>query len=207
MRRGPSAGYSRRMKNLPTKLSFACLFAVLAPFAAGCGDGISSDEKAEQAYLGLDESIDKAIRLGFDGFNAASSANIPEQKVAGAVTGTMTIGGKVDQGSSNNKTMSLTEALVDYCDDGKHTYDTDPAALPMLDMKLSKIPTGTLDGTLSGDFTVKGDIEGPVKLTLSFTGDLQATSDTTGVERKPGTTHITGTAESDYGIYNVDLTR
>jgi hypothetical protein len=27
------------------------------------------------------------------------------------------------------------------------------------------------------------------------------------VERTPGTTHITGTANSDYGIYNIDLTR
>ena len=194
-----------RMMNLQRHLPFAFLFLTVASLA-GCGDGVSSDEKAEQAYLGLDESIDKAIKLGFDGFNAAQSANIPEQKAAGAVTGTMLINGKVDQGASNNKTMSLTETLTDYCDDGKHTYDTDAATLPALNMKLSKIPTGTLDGTLDGDFTMKGDIEGPVKLTLTFAGDLQSSA-SGGVERKPGTTHITGTAESDYGTYNVDITR
>lgn len=174
--------------------------------ATGCGDGVSSEEKAREAYQGLDASIDKAISLGFKGFNAASSANIPEQSGAGAVTGTMTIAGKVDQGASSNKTMSLTEELVDYCDDGKHTYNTDPGALPTLDMKLSKIPTGTLDGTLAGTFSLTGDIEGPVTLDLGFSGDLQTTSDGTGVERKPGSTHVTGTAESDYGTYDVDVT-
>jgi hypothetical protein len=51
-----------------------------------------------------------------------------------------------------------------------------------------------------------GDLKNTVTLTLSFTGMLQAGSGTT-VERKPGTTHITGTAVSDYGTYNVDVTR
>lgn len=187
-------------------LGFLLSLAFLVSGAAGCGDGVSSEEKARQAYLGLDASIDKAIGLGFAGFNAASSANIPEQKGSGAVTGTMLIAGKVDQGASNNKTMSLTEALTGYCDDGEHTYDTGDT-LPTLDMKLSKIPTGTLTGTLAGEFSVTGDIEGLVTLNLTFSGDLQATSDGTGVERKPGTTHITGTAESDYGTYPVDVTK
>ena len=189
-------------------LSFlAAPLAISASLLAGCGDGVSSEEKARQAYEGLDNSVDVAIKLGFQGFNAASSANIPDQKASGLVTGTMTIGGKVDQGASSNKTMSLTEKLVEYCDDGEHTYDTDDAALPTLDMKLSKIPTGTLDGTLAGKFLLTGDLEGTVTLNLAFSGDLQATSDGTGVERKPGTTHITGTAESDFGTYDVDLTR
>ena len=195
------------MKTFLRALSFTLSLAALLAGAAGCGDGVSSEEKARQAYLGLDASIDRAIGLGFDGFNAASSANIPEQKGQGKITGSMLINGKVDQGASSNKTMSLTEALTDYCDDGKHTYDTDAAALPTLDMKLSKIPTGTLTGTLAGTFTVSGQIEGDVTLTLSFSGDLESASDGTGVERKPGTTHVTGTAESSYGTYDVDLTK
>ena len=193
------------MRSLP---HFALLLslAALVSTASGCGDGVSSEEKARQAYLGLDASIDKAIGLGFSGFNAASSANIPDQKGSGAITGTMVIGGKVDQGASSNKTMSLTEALTDYCDDGEHTYDTGDT-LPTLDMKLSKIPTGTLTGSLTGEYSVTGNIEGLVTLSLTFTGDLQPTSDGTGVERKPGTTHVTGTAESDYGTYDIDLTK
>lgn len=194
------------------KQSSAPLFAALAALAlalAGCGDdGVSSAADAERAYEGLDSSIDQAIQLGFDGFNAASSANIPAQTGKGAMTGTMTIAGKVDQGASNNKTMSLTEALAAYSNDGKLTYDTTEGSLPVIDMKLSKIPTGTIDGSLTGAYKLSGELEGVVTLSLTFTGDLQAKAgDDTKIERKPGTTHITGTANSDYGDYEVDVTR
>jgi hypothetical protein len=192
------------------QLSLTAVAAVVASLAlAGCGgDGVSSAEDAERAYKGLDASIDQAIQLGFDGFNAASSANIPPQTGKGVSTGTMTIAGKVEQGSSSNKTMSLTEALTKYSIDGKLTYDTADSALPLLDMKLSKVPMGTLAGTLSGAYAISGDLSGSVTLHLAFTGDLQASaSDATKVERKPGTTHITGTADSDFGTYDVDITR
>lgn len=179
----------------------------LALALAGCGGGVSSEEEAELAYKGLDTSIDQAIQLGFDGFNAASNATIPPQTGKGTSTGTMTISGKVDQGSSDNKTMSLTEALAMYSNDGKLTYDTS-ASLPIIDMKLSKIPTGTIAGTLKGAYTITGDLEGTVTLNLAFTGDLQPlASDPTKIQRKPGTTHITGTADSDFGTYTVDITR
>lgn len=185
------------------------LFATIAALAlAGCGGGVSSEEEAELAYKGLDSSIDQAIQLGFDGFNAASNASIPPQTGKGTLTGTMTISGKVDQGSSDNKTMDLNEALATYSNDGKLTYDTTDASLPVISMKLSKIPTGTIAGTLKGAYTITGELEGPVTLNLAFTGDLQpVASDATKIERKPGTTHITGTADSDYGTYNVDITR
>ena len=61
--------------------------ALASVLASGCGSGVSSDEQARRAYVGLDVAIDKAINLGFDGFNAASSANIPAQ-----ITGTCTSG-------------------------------------------------------------------------------------------------------------------
>ncbi len=187
---------------------FLASLASLALALAGCGDGVTSAEEAELAYKGLDTSIDQAIQLGFDGFNAASNATIPPQTGKGTSTGTMTISGKVDQGSSDNKTMSLTEALAMYSNDGKLTYDTNEASLPVIDMKLSKIPTGTIDGTLKGAYTITGDLEGSVTLNLVFTGDLQPlASDPNKIERKPGTTHITGTADSDFGTYAVDITR
>ncbi len=184
--------------------SFAALLAGLA----GCGDGgVGSEEEAEQAYKGLDKSVDKAIQLGFDGFNSASSANISPQEGKGDKAGTITVSGKVDQGSSNNKTMSLDVTMKGYSDDEKLTYDTG-GALPTLDMKLSKVPDGTLDGTLAGKFTISGDLEGPVTLSLQISGDLEPDpADTSKVRRKPGTTHITGSADSDYGTYDVDVTR
>jgi hypothetical protein len=184
----------------------ACSLALVIA-AAGCGGGgVSSSADAQLAYEGLDASIDKAITLGFDGFNAASSANIPPQTATGTTSGTMTIGGQVDQGSSSNKTMNLTEALVMYSDDGTLTYATSsPAALSM---KLAMIPTGTLSGTLAGAFAISGQLAGQVTLNLQFTGDLEPVpGDASQVQRTPGTTHVTGTATSDFGVYQVDVTR
>jgi hypothetical protein len=192
------------------------LAGLASVFLFGCGGGddqgnepaVKSTADAEHAYLGLDASIDKAITLGFDGFNAATSANIDPQTADGDQKGTMTVTGQVDQGTSTNKSMHLMEALATYSDDGHLQYATDMTALPVLDMKLSKVPTGTLDGTLQGSFKISGDLTGSVTLNLTFTGDLQpSAADPTKVERQPGTTHITGTATSGSDSYTVDVTR
>jgi hypothetical protein len=176
---------------------------------SACSSGsVNSNDQAKQAYLGLDESIDKAITLGFAGFNAASSANIPDETTNGDLTGTMKIGGQVDQGASANKTMRLQETLTTYADsDAGITYDTNTdAGLPELDMKLSGIPTGTLSGTLVGSYGMTGALKGDVALNVTFSGGLEQ-DDAGGVERKPGSTHITGTATSGSGVYQIDLTR
>ena len=176
--------------------------------SVACGsDEVGSDEDAQRAYEGLDGSIDKAISLGFQGFNAATSANIDPQTASGDKTGSITVSGQVDQGSSDNKTMNLTEELKDYSDDEELSYNTG-GTLPLLSMKLAKVPTGTLDGSLAGDFDMTGELEGTVTVSITFAGELQATAaDPTKVERKPGTTHITGTATSGEGEYVIDVTR
>ena len=173
---------------------------------AACGNGVSSSADAEKAYLGLDPSVDKAITLGFAGFNSASSANISPQSADGGVAGTMTVTGQVDQGSSANKGMRLNDALSNYSDDGKVTYNTDPNALPALTINLKNIPTGTLDGSLNGSVAMSGGLSGQVSLALTFTGQLAAGPNNT-VLRQPGTTRITGTATSQAGTYPVDVTR
>jgi hypothetical protein len=180
--------------------------SMLLLLVAGCGSSVHSDEDAKKSYLGLDPSIDKAIGLGFDGFNSASSANIDPQTADGGVSGTLTVSGQVDQGTSVNKGMRLNEALASYSDDGHITYATNASVLPFLSMQLKDIPTGTLTGTLVGTITMSGEEHGDLTLNLSFTGLLQAGSGTT-VTRQPGTTHITGTATSSAGTYNVDVTR
>jgi len=181
---------------------------MLLVLLAGCGSGVNSEDQARRAYLGLDASIDKGITLGFAGFNSATSANISPQSTTGALSGTLTVTGQVDQGASTNKGMRLLEDLVMYSDDGKLVYVTDAAARPNLDLSLKKIPDGTLDGTLTGAFTMSGELAGQVTLALAFTSVLQPNAaDATKVERKPGTTHITGTATSPAGVYAVDLTR
>src|SRR5260221_13286774 len=165
---------------------------------AACGtDAVNSAEAAKNAYLGLDPSIDKAIQLGFDGFNAASSANISAQTANGTKTGTLTVTGQVDQGTSVNKGMRLFTNYAAYSDDGALTYQTDVAALPARNMQLKNIPTGTLTGTLAGNVTMSGTYKGNLALNLTFSGTLQAGTGST-VQRQPGTTHVTGTATSTY---------
>lgn len=182
--------------------------SVLVAFCIGCGGGVSSEEQARRAYLGLDTHIDKSITLGFLGFNAASSANISPQMTKGTAAGTLTISGQVDQGNSANKGMRLVEDLVGYSDDGVLIYATDATKRPALTMSLKGIPSGTMDGTLSGTYNMTGELVGVVTLSLAFAGQLQpTTADMTKPERKPGTTHITGTAVSASGTYNVDITR
>jgi hypothetical protein len=180
-------------------------------------DSISSDEQARRAYLGLDGSVGKSITLGFDGFNAASSANIDPQTAPGDAAGTLTVTGQVDQGSSANKGMRLLVGMTGYSDgpitidDKGHTititYATDTAAAtqPALSMMLKNIPSGTLDGTLMGTYHLTGDIKGDATLDLTFTGTLMSGGNNT-VVRVPGSTHVTGTATSGDGMYAVDVT-
>ena len=181
-------------------------------FAAACSSSnVSSTADAQRAYVGLDGAIGKAIQLGFDGFNAASSANIPTETGSGDASGTITVTGQVDQGASSNKTMRLAVALAGYSDGDvtvdntstNITYDTGSAA-PALDLDLMNIPTGTLSGSLAGTYTMSGDLTGTVALDLQIDGTLQAGSGSA-VERGSGTT-ITGTAVSDSGTYDVDVT-
>lgn len=176
----------------------------------GCGSGVSSDEQARRAYLGLDAHVDKAIQLGFDGFNSASSANISPQATTGQASGTLTVTGQVDQGSSpNNKGMRLVEALVKYSDDGKLVYDASASSSTELNMKLSDFlsTSGSLSGTLVKTLTMSGELSGSVTLNLAFTATTHSTSGNLPVVRTPGTTHITGTAVSGNGTFQVDVTR
>ena len=181
----------------------------------GCGDDISSDEQARRAYVGLDKSIGKSLQLGFAGFNAATSANIPAQLIGGDATGTLTISGQVDQGSSANKGMRLRVGMTSYSD-GELTFDddtveltyatvTDTAAQPELTLSLRDIPNGTFTGQLVGTFQLSGDLEGEVKLDLSMSGRIE--DDGTGkVRRVAGSTKVTGPATSGGGEYQVDVT-
>jgi len=197
-------------------------FMLVAVLGGACGDGddIDSNEEARRAYFGLDGSIEKSLQLGFAGFNAASSANIEPQMMAGDDASMLTISGQVDQGSSDNKGMRLRVGMVDYNDgdvlieqEGKDdvlvniTYDTntDVAMQPFLDLKLSNIPTGTFTGTLTGSYTMDGGLDGTAELNLTFTGKLMSNG-AGGTTRVPLMTTVTGTAKSGDGTYEVNLT-
>lgn len=188
----------------------AALVATAIAMTCCHGNEVDDEESARAAYLGLDGVVEKALNLGMDGYNAASSANIPAQSTAGDVSGTLTVTGQVDQGSSDNKEMRLDLALVDYRDEVPEselviTYDTDAAALPELDLSLRDIPSGTFTGTLAGTFHMTGDVEGPVTLSLALSGEIEPGAAADDIQRVVGSTTVTGTATSDYGTYSVDI--
>lgn len=190
-------------------------FAMALAPACNC-DGVGSEEEARIAYLGIDTVIVRALALGFDGFNAADSANIPAQSADGAESGTIGVTGQVDQGSSDNKGMRLDVALVEYSDgtiDDPATDDEEELAIvyatadgaPLeVDLSLRDIPTGTLEGTLEGTVLMEGDLAGELQVSLSFAGEIEeAAGDTRRVE---GSTDVTGTATSEAGTFEIDTT-
>jgi hypothetical protein len=182
------------------------VFLALLVALGGCGDeDLSSEEDARRAYLGLEKMIDKAMDLGFQGFNSATSANIPDQSTTGEVGGALVVGGKVDQGSSSNKEMRLDLTLTDYSDIDGFIYSTG-STKPVLEMSLKKIPDGDMTGTLNGKFVMTGELEGEVVLALTIAARLEPDpTDSSKVRRKPGTITVTGTATSVYGTYTVAL--
>lgn len=182
-----------------------------------CDEKVTSDEEAELAWLGLEIAVDKALTLGLIGFSQASSANIDPQSGEGDVSGTITVSGQVDQGSSDNKGLRLEIALVDYADlvdldpdeDDEDelvvNYDTNPDAPPYAEIKLRDMPDGTLEGTLLGDVAMEGDLEGVITLSLTVTGPTESDGGS-GVQLVDGETQVTGTATNDDGgVYEIDV--
>ena len=189
----------------------------LASLLVGCDDeGVVDDEvAAEVAYMGLDRGVDRALELGFDGFNDPDeSANIPPQQAPGAYAGTMHVSGKVDSGESTNKNMDLDVGLTGYSDGPilGYTEDDEEEIIIYYDgamnliMSMKGLPNAELTGSFGGIVTMSGHLEGPVTLSLQFTG---RTEDAGGglIQRQPGTLHIFGTATSDYGVFDVNITR
>jgi hypothetical protein len=210
---------TRRTFLLGTTIAFAIA-------ASACGNGsVNNEESARRAYFGLDRAVEKALNLGMQGFNMASSANIPQQMTTGdgvATTGgTLTVNGQVDQGSSDNKGMRLSTDFVDYQDDFPTNDDAGVVVIVYnamangartLNFDLRNIPvagsaaTGTLTGTFVQTFHMTHDLMGDVTLNLAFNGTISRAADGTLI-RNPGSTTITGTAVSPYGTYNVMITR
>src|SRR5215470_1521347 len=113
------------MRSAPIITLVALTF--LAAFAA-CSNEVNSTDDAKKAYLGLDTSVDKAIQLGFEGYNevgGAPGANIASHGLDGGTSGTLAVSGTVNNSNSPNKGMRLDETLSNYSDDGKVTYNTD----------------------------------------------------------------------------------
>jgi hypothetical protein len=207
---------------MTTVVRLASAASLLLALSCGDGDSVSSEEEARLAYLGLDRAVERALNLGMQGYNAASSANISPQTGNGDVTGTLVVSGQVDQGMSNNKEMRLRTAFTMYedrfpgadagaGDESDIVYDTatgdgGTADLPALDLSLRNIPAGTFTGTFTGSVRMSGELDGDVTLALTLSGQIRSAGGDD-LERVPGTTRVTGTATSRYGVYTVDVTR
>ncbi|MDF1563751.1 MAG: hypothetical protein P1V51_11955 [Deltaproteobacteria bacterium] len=202
---------------MPTR-ALPKIAALLSALLLGaCGGAVDSDHEAELAYLGLDGAVGRALLLGMSGFNAATSANIPQQVGDGDVAGTMTVAGQVDQGASANKGLRLTVALDGYQDvtdvdqdedeEVVVSYTTAEAAPMSLELSLRNIPDGTFTGTFGGTATMEGDLEGEVTLDLTLSGSIEEDPDAAGeIRRVTGTVQVTGTAtNSGGGVYDIDL--
>jgi hypothetical protein len=174
----------------------------------GCHTGnVDDEEAARRAYLGLDRAVDRALKLGFDGYNAATNANIPEQSEPGDASGMMVVGGQVDAGVSNNKEMRLLVTLEDDYSDGLVEGEVDIIynGGPLnLDLSMQGLPNAQLTGSLLGDLAMTGDLAGFVTLDLAITGETEEDPDGN-IRRKAGTIRVLGTATSDYGVFDVDV--
>lgn len=191
------------------------MFLVVVLSLASCGPDVNSDDEARVAYLGIDRVASRVLALGFAGFNAADSANIPTQQVDADETGEVIVTGQVDQGNSDNKGMRLSAALVEYNDgplDDPETddeeafelvYDTEEDAPFDVDFSLRDIPNGTLSGTINGRVIVSGDLEGGLDLAVDLSGEIE--EDDGDTVRTLGSTTVTGTATNDAGgVFEID---
>lgn len=175
--------------------------------AAGCSDSPpAADPHQIESYFGLDSSIIQAIDIGFAGMRATSTANIPMWPTNGRAHGQLVVQGQVDQGASSRTTLRLDTAYSAYSDDGTVIYDTMPEAPPLLALTLRGGQYGTLHGTFEGVFNMSGALHGSLTLLLTLDGQLQPDG-TMWAARVPYSTQIIGTAVSDYGTYQVDVTR
>ena len=193
-------------------LPLACLALTACP-------GVSNEGDAARAWLGMEHGVDRVLQLGMDGFNAASSANIPTQTGAGEVDGLMTVDGQVDQGASDNKGLRLQVMLDAYADgpvdvdvDGRPdgwalVYDTAEGDFLDVDLQLRGLPDAALTGTLIGDAVVGGDLEGPVQFDLQLDGTTEPLDggEDDQIQIVAGSLSVSGTVTSDFGVYQVDL--
>lgn len=195
------------------------VIAATAVLSSACGGQVASEQEARIAYLGVDQVVSKVLALGFAGFRAASSANIPTQSDDGDESGTIVVDGQVDQGSSDNKGMRLDVALDEYSDgtiDDPETDGDDEIAIvyataedaPLdVDLDLRDFPDGTLEGSLSGVVVMSGDLEGDLELSITLAGEIEEDPDSAGdTIRVVGSTEVTGTASNANGTFDIDTT-
>jgi hypothetical protein len=176
---------------------FLLFISVMA--ASGCqADNQGSPADVALAYRSFEQSINKMVFLGANGFFKAQGTTIPTQTMSGRMNGFVYVMGRFDQSSSSTASLHLTVAMSNYSDNDLVYYTTVPP-LPMLELQYTQ-GLGTLDGSLVGAFQMDDAEGGPMMVNLTMKGGASVMNNT--VTDVGG--QVMGSATTRAGTYNVN---
>lgn len=188
-----------------TRIAVPATLVIWTAAAYGCSGGddkkhVDTEEGVEAAYTNFEPTILKITTAGLAAKGTATQgANIPGVTIIGLVSGTGGIGGTVAQSAGENENLSLFVELNDYSDTGDVNFQTDntsEATKLQFDLQIKNAPGDNLaDGTIAGELTLSGDVEGTGIFDLTLASDL----DDDDLAPDIICTHVTGlvTAEGD----------
>ena len=194
----------------PALLPLATLVAFTA-IAYGCsGNDDDNDVGTEagvlEAYQNFEPTIFKITSAGLAAKGtAAQGANIPEISMPGLVAGSGGVGGNVSQSSGNNENLNLWVRLDAYSDTGDVYFQTDntsDSTKLQFGLQIKNQPgDNTMDGTIDGELTLSGDVDGTGIFDLTTVSDLEDN------DLAPDLicTHVTGTVTAAGDDLEVDF--
>lgn len=188
-----------------TAMRTATQVLLLFSFLPACDSSSASTERARQLFLGFDHSIDNSLQLALDGYNSSGGGGFSQQTINGLLMGTMNVAGTVNNLSSTQAQLRLTEELINYSDYGNYLFNTTGSRL-LLSLNLEGIPNGTFDGSLVGMVTVSSAQDTLAQVNISLKGMLQPLGGKT-VQRTPGATLIKGSFSAGSDTYAIDVQR
>lgn len=158
---------------------------VLFGIAGGCsGGGGDDDDDDLESEAGVQEVVNAflptILRITSAGLAAkgtgGAGANIPPIEFLGWVSGTAQIGGQVAVSAGENENLNLHVGLIAYSDTGGITFQTDNTSDEtrlQFDLQVvNQPPDNTMNGTLAGNLTVSGEVEGEGTFDLTLSSDL-----------------------------------
>ena len=176
----------------------------------GCsGDkkkSVDTEEGVLAAYQNFEPTILKITSAGLAAKGTATQgANIPVIQLVGLVNGTGGVGGSVAQSSGLNENLNLWVELNGYSDTGDVDFQTDntsEATKLQFDLQIKNQPDdNTMDGTLDGELTLSGDVDGAGIFALATASDL----DDDNLAPALICTHVTGTVTASGEDLDVDF--
>ena len=178
--------------------------------AAGCGGDkkkkVNDEDAVQLAYENFQPTILKITSAGIAAKGTASQgANIPVIQIVGLVSGTGGVGGSVAQSGGGNENLNLWVELNGYSDTGDVSFQTDNASDAtklQFGLQIKTQPgDNTMDGTIDGELTLDGDVEGTGIFDLTTVTDLEDDD----LQPDVICTHVTGTVEAGGDSIVVDF--